>query len=453
MKLIQTKKEFYLLGSLMIFLLILFLSFNSLNPVLLWDECAYLGNTRVHLGGSNFTEDFRYPLLEYIIASVWYFTGESIFAARFIIVLMSLVTVFVFYLISREFFPINYSLLITFLFSISSQFVLWGFRVYTDIPALMFLLLSFFSFLKYRESKKFAFISISGAFFALAFLSRFTVALFGLAVFIEFVLKKDYKGFLLFALFVLLVLFPWVGYNYLTYEDPIWDLKEQYKIVADYTTNQPISLQLNNLYLTLGLLVFFLPFGLIFLTKQKEYLIVSYTIISLVYFLFFVNMKLARYYVVFLPFLYLIGYSGLLWLGEKQFLRKFNFKFFSLFFVLLTSIFLFFGFINISLENNCDTNSSILNSVNYFNSLEEKPQVIISNYWLWLGYYLNISVSSTWDENVTNLIDFYQPQYFAYNSIVGMEYNRSLLDGHERLFLVKKIEGDCNQDIFIYKVE
>ncbi|MCK4730266.1 MAG: glycosyltransferase family 39 protein [Candidatus Aenigmarchaeota archaeon] len=452
MKLIQTRKELYLLSSLMIFLLVVFLSFNYLNPVLLWDECAYLGNARNHLGGSNFVEDFRYPFLEYIIAFVWYFTGESIFAARFVVILMSLLTVFVFYLISREFFSINHSLLITFLFSISSQFILWGFRVYTDVPALMFLLLSFLSFLKYRESGKFAFISISGAFFALAFLSRFTVALFALAVFIEFVLKKDYKGFILFTSFVLLALLPWVGYNYITYDDIIWDFKEQYKIVADYTINQPATLQLNNLFLTLGLLIFFLPFGLIFLTKHKEYLIVSYVVISLVYYLFFVNMKLARYYIVFLPFLYLISYSGLLWLSERRVLKKFNFKILSLVLILSGSVFLFFGLININLENNCDSNSSILNSVQYFNSLEEKPQVIISNYWPWLGYYLNTSVSSTWDKNITNMINIYNPQYFAYNSLVGMEYNKNLLDVHERLSLVKKIEGDCNQEIFIYRV-
>ena len=436
----------------MIFLLVIFLLFNSLSPVLLWDECAYLGNARNHLGGSNFIEDFRYPLLEYIIASVWYFTGESIFAARFIIILMSLLTVFVFYLISREFFSINDSILIVFLFSISSQFILWGFRIYTDIPALMFLLLSFLSFLKYRESRRFAFISISGAFFALAFLSRFTVGLFALAVLIEFILKKDYRGFLLFASFGLLVLLPWMGYNYITYNDIIWDFKEQYNIVANYTTNQPITLQLNNLFLTLGLLIFSLPFGLIFLTKHKEYLIVSYTIISLIYYLFFVNMKLARYYVVFLPFLYLISYSGLIWFSERRVLKKFNFKIISLLLISLYSIFLFLGLIHMSLENNCDAYRSILNSVQYFNSLEEKPKFIISNYWPWLGYYLNTSVSSTWDENITNLINIYNPQYFAYNSIVGTEYNKSLLDDHERLLLVKKIEGGCNQEIFIYKV-
>lgn len=436
----------------MIFLLVIFLLFNSLSPVLLWDECAYLGNARNHLGGSNFIEDFRYPLLEYIIASVWYFTGESIFAARFIIILMSLLIVFVFYLISREFFSINDSILIVFLFSISSQFILWGFRIYTDIPALMFLLLSFLSFLKYRESRRFAFISISGAFFALAFLSRFTVGLFALAVLIEFILKKDYRGFLLFASFGLLVLLPWMGYNYITYNDIIWDFKEQYNIVANYTTNQPITLQLNNLFLTLGLLIFSLPFGLIFLTKHKEYLIVSYTIISLIYYLFFVNMKLARYYVVFLPFLYLISYSGLIWFSERRVLKKFNFKIISLLLISLYSIFLFLGLIHMSLENNCDAYRSILNSVQYFNSLEEKPKFIISNYWPWLGYYLNTSVSSTWDENITNLINIYNPQYFAYNSIVGTEYNKSLLDDHERLLLVKKIEGGCNQEIFIYKV-
>ena len=256
----------------------------------------------------------------------------------------------------------------------------------------------------------------------------------------------------MFASFGLLVLLPWMGYNYITYNDIIWDFKEQYNIVANYTTNQPITLQLNNLFLTLGLLIFPLPFGLIFLTKHKEYLIVSYTIISLIYYLFFVNMKLARYYVVFLPFLYLISYSGLIWFSERRVLKKFNFKIISLLLISLYSIFLFLGLIHMSLENNCDAYRSILNSVQYFNSLEEKPKFIISNYWPWLGYYLNTSVSSTWDENITNLINIYNPQYFAYNSIVGTEYNKSLLDDHERLLLVKKIEGGCNQEIFIYKV-
>src|SRR5438445_1485505 len=114
-----------------LFLLLLF--FNFLNLPLLWDEAAYLGNARSHISVSNFTEDFRFPLLEWLVASVWLITGESIFFARLLVIALAILSSYLFYLISLNYFSKRASLFATIFFSISSLILLWGLRVYADV--------------------------------------------------------------------------------------------------------------------------------------------------------------------------------------------------------------------------------------------------------------------------------------------------------------------------------
>jgi ABC-type amino acid transport system permease subunit len=45
-------------------------------------------------------------------------------------------------------------------------------------------------------------------------------------------------------------------------------------------------------------------------------MIIAYSALSLLYLLFFVNMKYPRYFIPVLPFLVIIGYGGLKWLGN-----------------------------------------------------------------------------------------------------------------------------------------
>lgn len=96
-KIKKSKKTGIIIILLMFLLLFILLIFQ--NPSLLWDENVYLGNAKSHIGLSNFTEDFRFPLIEYLIAGIWLITGENIFIARLLIVFLSLAGLFFFYLI------------------------------------------------------------------------------------------------------------------------------------------------------------------------------------------------------------------------------------------------------------------------------------------------------------------------------------------------------------------
>ena len=115
---------------------------SILDPLLLWDENAYLANARSHLTQANFTESFRFPFLEWIITAIWFVTGESILIARLAMILLSLATIYFVYLISKDFFP-KQAFWITLIYSVSVPFLFWAFRIYTEVPTLLFILISF----------------------------------------------------------------------------------------------------------------------------------------------------------------------------------------------------------------------------------------------------------------------------------------------------------------------
>ena len=69
------------------------------SQFLIWDEPVYLGNAKSHIGESHFTEDFRFPLLEYVISLSWTVFGESVLIAKYVAIFFTLLSVFGFYLL------------------------------------------------------------------------------------------------------------------------------------------------------------------------------------------------------------------------------------------------------------------------------------------------------------------------------------------------------------------
>ena len=128
---------------LLFFILLLFLFLQYQNPLLLWDENAYLGNARAHISNSYFTEDFRFPLLEYFISGFWLILGESIFAARLFMILCSLLTIYVFYLIAEYYFP-KKGFYCTILFSLNPIFLKWGVYVYPNMLGLLLITTAYY---------------------------------------------------------------------------------------------------------------------------------------------------------------------------------------------------------------------------------------------------------------------------------------------------------------------
>src|SRR3989338_3692258 len=122
------KKRPELIIASVFFILIFSLSF--VDRTLLWDENASLGNARNLIGHSNYIEDFRFPLLGFVIAGVWSLTGESLFVAKLIVMIFSALTTVIFYKISKRYLRGRYPELATVLFSFSYLITYWSFRVY-----------------------------------------------------------------------------------------------------------------------------------------------------------------------------------------------------------------------------------------------------------------------------------------------------------------------------------
>lgn len=431
-------KILILLG--IIFLVLLTL--NSIDPMLLWDENAYLGNARSHLGVSNFQEDFRFPMTEYIVAGAWSLTGENIFVAKLIIMFLTLATIFIFYEIAKDYF--KNPLIPTALFALCPVLLEWGFRVYADIPSLFFMILSFYIFQKKQ-------IFWAGFASGLAFLSRFPIALFPLAVGLFLTYKKRIKDASILSLGFIVSILPWLLYNFFKYGHPLWDLLEQWNVVSMYAYLQPTSMQVINTFLAMGLLVIFIPLGIWSFYKKPRKdseIILLYTLFFIVYYYFVVLLKPLRYQLANLPFMYLLAYEGLLWTFTR--INKYWKKAITIAIIISVAI----GFIGIASytykEGLCTKDGAIIQAADFLKPIVDQNTVITSNHWPWFGYLDNVKAFSMYSEDINLLISETQASYIIYFNQGGLPYNKTILDNNFES--IKEIKAACNQEITVYKV-
>jgi 4-amino-4-deoxy-L-arabinose transferase-like glycosyltransferase len=411
---------------------------SYLQPLLLWDENAYLGNARSHLSDANYTEDFRYPLLEFIITAVWSMTGESIFAARFVLVLFYLATIYLFFLITQK--QVKQSGLLTLLFSFSSILIFWGFRIYTDVLVLFFILLSFHLLQKQRSR----YVFFAGIATGLAFLTRFTAIILVGAIVINYLLKKDIKNTAFFLLGCLLSISPWLIFNYATYGDPLWDFKGYQDIVSRYNAFMSPLLFIEQIIATTH--IFFI--GLLFQIKKawrdsNQRLMLIYIILHIAYIGFVSDVKSDRYVISILPFIYILGWSFITNI-QRSTARKVAITMTGIFTFLLLSI----ALVQIQYQFSCDKGGSIAQSIDYLSSQQDID--VLSNVWPWFGYYNNFRVHSLYTTNIDELLQTHHPKYFIYVEGFADPFDKNILDS--RLTLEKKFVGTCKNTAYIYSV-
>jgi 4-amino-4-deoxy-L-arabinose transferase-like glycosyltransferase len=450
---------------LLIVYLIFLLVIDSLSPSFVWDENVYLGNARSYISHSNFIEDFRFPGMEYLVAFFWLFTGESILVAKLIVILMSVLTILFTYLCAKRFMDKRLAYLASFLFALAPLMLQWGFRILGEAPGLFFVMLSFYMIILAKEKNKLIYIALAAIFSAYAFLSRFALLIFPFCIVIYFLLQKKSRHLLFFSIFFILALSPWLYYNTVTYNNPVWDVLEYNKVVKEWTFLEPIPQQLYNLLVNLRVL---LPFAIIgtvsfILSKEKKslkFLIVFYVLVSLAYYLFFVKMKADRYFLAFLPFLYILGFEGLAFINSKLANLKpgrFNWKkiFFAFLLVLIIldavsgSIYTLEVIIK---KETCDSyDGAIFKSIDYMKPKINEHNAIVSNYWPYFGYFLNAKSYTAWT-SPRNLIENYSVNYFIYGDWAGNFYNLTYFESQPNIELEKVINGSCNWTVRVYHV-
>ncbi|MFH1770699.1 MAG: glycosyltransferase family 39 protein [archaeon] len=382
------------------------------SKLLGWDSAVYLANARSHISDSNFSEDFRFPLLELMISVVWLVFGESVLIIKLLMIIFSTLALFGFYLVSKEFMKTEFALLATIFLSLTYVFLYWSHRIYTDIPALCMVLFAIYFSFKYINGKVYSkkkiksfdkYIYFVGVLTGLIFLIRYPSVLFIIPILL-FLLKKDLKGLAKLSLAGMVVVLPWFVYNFVKYGNPLWSLIQQFQRFLEYTSPEPMSI----------LILFFIWnvsfIGLLFFfgySKKKNYWIVfMILLINSAYYLFLVNLKLERYLLMIMPFFLIICF-----VGAENIFKKVKMKnFFLASLILLIIILSIVSFSKTILQTHLENTSPLIPAVEYVKNIPS-DKTIVSNYFPLFGYYGNHKISSLWSDN---LLHFTEYDYFIY---------------------------------------
>ena len=460
------KKDAVIISILFIAFLIFFLYLSSISTRLLWDETVYLGNARGYITQSNFTEEFRYPMLSWSVALIWLVTGENIIAAKIFVILLSVLSIILFYLISKRYLSLYPGLIATILFGLSPLIMFWGFRIYTDVSSIFFVLLSYYLLLRADEigrknvNHMYVLMILSGMAAGLSFLMRFPHGLFIVCIVLFLLYKKNLGKTITFCLGIAVTLIPWMIYNYITHNNPLWDLIAQYTLVNAWTNWEPMSQQLVNLFLynSLSIIILFIVglFVMIYLRVKKWEFLLIYIVIAFIAYLFLIRLKDARYYITILPFIYIIAFIPIDYLLKKKKKIVSIGGIVLLIIVIMTTLAMSLVTYNKIQENHLCDNDSITQSIAYLKTqnVDIQDTILASNVWPWYGYHLNMKVSSLWDKDYNLIvIDSKNPQYIAYSNTIDAETNKAKLDENPRLKLEKEFNGTCNDKVYLYKKE
>lgn len=457
-------KEHYGIILLVIAFILLELIVINQTLVLRWDEPVYLANARSHLSTSHFTEDFRFPLLEFFIAGLWLITGESLLAVQVMMVVMGALTVVITYVLASLFLSKKYSLGAAALLASSKLFIIWSVAVYTDIPSLLFMLLAAYFAAKYFKEQKYYILAISGLCTSIAFLMRFPAAIIALIIIYLLLSKKDFKGFIWYAAGNAVIILPWMLINFLVYQNPVWDLIAQKQAIDEYTSWQPTIYLFAYLLNAAQVFIAGLVAGIIFLIREKKKSIVLIILfwlftLQLFYYAYIVNLKLERYVLMLLPMVYIFSMYALqktfhkiktiTWFKQRSW-SVFTLGF--LIFILLFSLVISWDLTKIQAHNEaiCRHNSAVADSITFAQEHIPSGELIFSNAWTWYGYFGNHRARYLWSPHASELLEGEQQIYIITNNKGDLPGTLDFSGVQSEL--LANFTAECHTQVLIYHV-
>ncbi len=181
------KNKTFVILLLVVFLVhLVFLSgFNEIW----WDSGVYAGMGKYLFsgGGSGLWEHIRPPLLPALLGFIWFIGLPLQISGMILELLFSLGAIILFYEVAKYYFKEKIALIASALFSFSSIFFFLSFQLYTEIPALFFILLAVYLFIQKRYY-------FAGAGCALALLAKFPAGIFLPVLILVLLLNKKIKN-------------------------------------------------------------------------------------------------------------------------------------------------------------------------------------------------------------------------------------------------------------------
>ncbi len=174
-----------------------------------WDETVYLQNAEVLFSGrTNYNEfSFRPPLLS-ILFFLGFFIWHSPILASILTAAISVLAPLFIFLIGKKLYGFMTGAIAGLITAFSPFIILNSNFLLTDIPVVSLMAISFYLVL-FNDRKLFLF--LSGIFFSLAILMKFTAVLLALIFLFYFFIKKfNFKKILLFSFGAFLIIFPYL---------------------------------------------------------------------------------------------------------------------------------------------------------------------------------------------------------------------------------------------------
>lgn len=298
-----------------------------------WDEAEYLlkaKNIALNTPETGFWEGR--PILFSILLSFFYFIGMGELSIRFFLILISVFTVFLVYLVGEKLFNKNIALLSSFFYSIVYVNLFYSMRIMVDVLHITLGLSAYYLFLLKKQKATWLVFPL----IAIGTLIRFPTFLF-FVILILYILSTERlnalknKDYWISGIISLIIVSPYLIWNQLKLGHPLYPIihagsgalegitfSSGLSIFMQYINSFPYYL--NNLLLIIlfiGILFFldvFLGLDLVFKNKNKflnsKFLILIWIMIPLLYFGFGVSHYEDRYiFMIFPAMFYIISYS------------------------------------------------------------------------------------------------------------------------------------------------
>ncbi len=286
----------------------------SINWPLWWDAHVYIGMGKYIFssGQIGMWESFR-PLIHPIIIGAFWKVGLNPIAwSKILDLIFSIISIFLLYKISEKVFNKKIAIISSLIFSLTPVFIMHTGLILTEPLALTFGLLSIFLILDQTRLTR---IFFSGIFLSLAFLTKFTAGIFFAAIFMVLMFKKEkfsvkVKNMFYLSVGFVLPIIPYMIFNYFRYPNLFEPFISGSWIVttATWLYGNGYMYYLIDFFFKNPLYLFFFVYVYYFF-REKEWrnsnkiIFLLISMLTLIYFTFFVPRKEPRYLLIAVPFM------------------------------------------------------------------------------------------------------------------------------------------------------
>ncbi len=324
-----------------------FIWYYNINQGYWWDEAVYLGLSKNLYDGRGYwinvpgQETFRPPLFPALVFLIWSIFGVSESLVKILPPLFGIGSVVLVYFFAKKLYDRMIAALSALALATSHMFLFYGEKFLTET---MFVFLSlamlYLLYTGIEENKKHLLL-VSGAFMALAFLTRYAGAILVLAYIIYPIMRSNKKGIAFAENFkrnvlsllknwgfwsglaaALLIIVPWIMQNMAVYGTPLGAMSTGLGTVTSGFYLADWYFYFSHWFEIFGLIGIFMLFGFVYLFTERSNSNNLILLVFLLSFIFFMSIprKEARYLIHFFEVYFIMISLGILEL--KRWLRS-----------------------------------------------------------------------------------------------------------------------------------